>query len=309
MAKITTIPTFSFEDTANPNVQRYVDRKGDWTHYFLKKEQRFVKAVNHTLSLGYSKGPQFRAYLVSHTREEVEKTLLERGDEGARTHMAIRDLIKGVRLRVDTKYPSEINARRMEPLNDYEWDNLMAFQRWCDRYQPRVVLCEETVTDGISAGTLDALMVITVPSGDKVFEKEFWGKDVLILLDWKSSSSVWSEYEAQTAIYWSMAKQDPYTYKTVNDFLKQYQGKFFSGVVRLGSQHASGYHFIYWDQKTTEGEHLSRFEAAMTIARRHEPEFKPNAMQLPTMMIIKVPKAKLVKPSKAKIIKNKKISV
>jgi len=287
--KITTVPSFTMEETTNPNVMRFVDRHGDWTHYFLVKEQKFVKAVNHVLSLGYSKGPQFRAYLESHTKEEIAKTLNERGDEGSRTHMAIRDLIKGLKITMSTKYPTELRGGRMEALNDDEWENVQAWIEWCERYQPRRIAFEDTIACIDFAGTLDGLFVITVPSGDKVFEKPFWGKDVLLLPDWKSSSAIWSEYEAQTAAYWSMVKHDPRFEK----FVKTYAGRIFTGVVRLGTLHASGWQFEVWDQKYTEGEHMRRFEAARVIADRHEPEFNPKVEEIPTQFFIKIPKAKV----------------
>lgn len=295
MKKTTTIETYSMEDTTNPNIKKYVDRKGDWTHYWLVKEQRFVKAVNHILTLGYSKGPQFRIYLETHTQEQIAKTLREKGDEGTRTHRAIRDLIRGMRITMNTKYPSELNANRQETLNDDEWDNLMAFERWCARYAPRTIAYEESISDGDAAGTMDWLGVITVPSGDKVFEKPFWGKDVVILIDWKSSAAVWTEYESQVAKYWHMAKSDSKVGKKLLPYIHGYKGHIFTGILRLGSLHTTGYHFTYFTQKQAEGEHLDRFNAAKVIADRYEPEFKPKVEQLPTQFIIKVPKAKAPK--------------
>lgn len=300
--KETTIPAYTFQETSNPDVQRHVDRNGDWTHYFIVSKKKFVKAVNHILTLGYSKGPQFRAYLESHTKEEIAKTLREKGDEGSRTHMAIRDLIKGVKVTLDTKYPSELTARRMDPLNDDEWENLEAFKGWCDKYQPRWIAFEDTVATDSYAGTDDALMVITVPSGDKVFEKPFWGKDVLILLDWKSSAAVWSEYEAQLAAYWNAIKDGG----KYDKFIKAYAGHIFGGIVRLGSQHASGYHFTFYTQKELEGEFLIRFGAAMIIADRYEPEYKFETEEMPTQFVIKVPKAKVPVAPKAKTKKTTK---
>lgn len=297
--RITTIPSFSYEDTTNPNIKKFVDRNGDWTHYWLVKEKKFVKAVNHILSIGYNKGPHFRRYLESHTKEEIAKTLQERGDEGTRTHIAIRDLIKGLRITMTTKYPSELSAGRQDPLNDDEWENIESWIAWADDYQPRIITFEETVANEVAAGTLDALMVITVRSGDKVFEKPFWGQDVLLLPDWKSSSSIWSEYEAQTAAYWDMVKKS----HKFDKFISAYKGRIFTGVVRLGTAHSCGYQFEVWSQKKTEGEHLERFMAAKVIADRHEPEFKPNVIDIPTQFFIKIPK---VKPPKAPRVKKTK---
>ena len=297
--RINTIPTYSFEDTSDENIKRFVDRKGDWTHYWLKREKRFVKAVNHILSLGYNKGPRFRQYLLGTTVEKAAEKLLSSGDEGTRTHRAISDLITGVRITTNTKYPSELNANRQEFLNDEEWDNLMAFERWCGLYQPRAVAIDKTVAsydkDGF-AGTFDALLIITVPSGDKIFPKELWGKDVLILTDWKSSAGIWYEYESQVAAYWKgiVEKGD---YKA---FIDAYAGRIFTGIVRLGTRHKSGWEMEIWNQRETERENFYRFNAAQTIANRHEPTFEPDVQQLPTMFQIKVP---LIKAKDLKVTK------
>lgn len=287
MKKTLTIPSFTYTDTSDPNIKRFVDRKGDWTHYWLVKQKRFVKAVNHILSLGYNKGPRFSAYLAGSTKEEIKKKLESAGDEGTRTHRAISDLISGLKVTMTTKYPSDLMAGRQEVLNDEEWDNLVAFDRWCAVYKPRLVDQDQTVSRGDFAGTFDALLVITVPSGDKVFDKSMWGKDVLILVDWKSSSGIWNEYESQLAAYWDAIKNG----HKYDKFIKAFVGRIFSGIIRVGTKHVCGYEFEVWTQEETEGGNLARFEAAKVIADRHEPKFKPDIEQIPLQFFIKVPKA------------------
>lgn len=296
MARQITIPSYSYEDTNNPNIKKFVDRKGDWTHYWLVKERKFVPSVTHVLSTGYSKGPRFRMYLESHTKEEIAKVMSERGDEGSRTHMAIRDILKGLRIKLTTRYPSDLANGRQDPLNDNELENLAAWMQWAQDYNPRTLAFEDTFASDIAAGTLDWLGVITVRSGDKNFEKKWWGQDVLILPDWKTSSAIWSEYEAQTAAYLLMIIGS----HKFDKFLAAYAGRIFTGVLRLGTLHQCGYQFEPWEERVAVGEHYQRFLAAKRIADRHEPEFKPVIEQIPTQFHRKVAKAKLPKVAKAK---------
>lgn len=294
--KIATIPSYSFEDTTDPNIKRFVDREGNWSHYFLKDEGRYVKAVNHVLSLGYNKGPRFAQYLLTTTPEKAAQKLTAAGDEGTRTHRAITDLIKGMRITMNTKYPSELTHGRQEVLNDEEWTNLDAWIRWCVTYNPRFVGIDMTVRGDDYAGTFDALLVITVPSGDKNFAKEMWGKDALVLIDWKTSSGIWSEYESQLAAYWGgIVRGGLY-----RDYVKAYKGRIFSAIVRLGTKHKCLYEMEVFTQEQTEKDSWYRFNAAMKIANRYEPEFKPVIEEIQTEYQIRIQKAKIEKPKKIK---------
>lgn len=288
-SKVSTIPSYSFEDTTDPDIKRFVDRNGDWTHYWIVSEKRFVKAVNHVLSLGYNKGPRFRQYLLSTTVEKAAEKLLETGDEGTRTHRAIGDLIKGLRITMTTKYPSELSNGRQDALNDEEWTNLEAWMNWCETYNPRFVAIDMTVRGDDFAGTFDAFLVITVPSGDKNFVKQYWGKDVLVLVDWKTSAGIWFEYESQLAAYWQGILRG----RVYDAYIKAYKGQVFSAVVRLGTKHRSGWEMEIFPQQQTEKENWYRFNAAVKIANRYETEFAPVIDQIPTQFFIKIPKAKV----------------
>lgn len=297
MAKKSTIPSYRFEKTSHPNVKRVVDMDGDWTHYYLVKEKIYVKAVNHILYHGYTKGPRFNEYLLSITKDEQQKVLKERGDIGTRTHIAISDLIYGVKLTMDRKYPSEVRGRQ-DRLTIEEWKNLMAFKNWCELYSPRLIRHEFAVFSREIgyAGTDDALLIITVPSGSKVFEKQYWGEDVLLLPDWKSGAGIWDEYQAQVAAYLHAAMEMG-TYK---QFFNAFKGKIFTGIVRVGSRHANGYEFKIWNERESLGHNFNLFLAAKTIADNAGEGWEPQVEQIPTTLSIKMPKAKVVKPKKAK---------
>jgi hypothetical protein len=297
-----TVTSYTYDDTSDPNIKRFCDRNGDWTHYWLVKEKRFVKAVNWILALGYNKGPRFAAYLSRTTEEEARMKLLKAGDEGSRTHRAISDLIDGSRISMTTKYPSDIKGGRQEPLNDEEWDNLEAFENWCIKYKPKIVAQDQTVASTNYAGTFDALVVITPPEGDKTFARQFWGQEVLILVDWKSSSGIWEEYKAQLAAYWMAIHKG----KKYDKFIKAYPTRMFTGIVRLGTRHNSGFEFKVWTQEETETTNIYEFYAAQTIADAHEPEFEPEVRQIKTSFFIKVPKAVVGRPKRAKKIKKVK---
>lgn len=293
MKKPLTIPSYSFEDTSDKNIKRFVDRQGNWTHYWLVKEKKFVKAVNHILHLGYNKGIRFQEYLLSVSKEEAKKKLETAGNEGTRTHRSFTDLISGVRITSRTRYPSELNNGRQEPLTDDEWDNLQAFENWCGRYNPRLVDQDQTVATGEFAGTFDTLFVITVPSGDKLFVKEVWGQDILILIDYKSSAGIWDEYEAQLAAYWEAISKGTKYLK----FVKAFPGKIYSGILRVGTKHKIGYEFQVWDSVQT-AKNIEPFIAAKIIADKYEPDFKPEIMHQKIDFKIKIPKAKVPKAKK-----------
>lgn len=293
MKKSNTIPTYSYEDTSDPNIKRFVDREKNWTHYWLVKEKKFVKAVNHILSLGYNKGPRFAQYLLSVTKEEAHKKLTTAGDEGTRTHSAFSDLIAGSRVTMTTKYPSDLVGGKQEPLNDNEWNNLQAFENWCAVYKPRLVAQDQTVCGGTYAGTFDALLTITVPDKDKRFREELWGKDILILMDWKTSAAIYDEYKAQLAAYWFGIMLS----HKWDAFVRAYPEKEFSGILRVGSKHKAGYEFQVWNSRESAGNY-ALFNAAQTIADDAEPTFEPEIEQIKTEFAIKVPKAVVEKPKK-----------
>lgn len=292
------VPSYTYQDTSDPNIKRFVDRKGDWTHYYLVKEKRFVKAVNWILALGFNKGPRFAAYLTKTTEEEAKRKLLKAGDEGSRTHAAISDLIRGSRVTMTTKYPSDLVAGRQEPLNDEEWDNLVAFERWCEKYKPQVVAIDQTVTGGDYAGTFDALMVLTVPEDDKCFPKEVKGQQVLVLIDWKSSSGIWNEYKAQLAAY-CYALEVGHNY---DNFLRAFEDKKFTAIVRIGTAHNSGYEMKVWSMDETADNFL-KFKSAKVIADDHEEDWieQPDMEEVPVQFDIRIPKAviKIVKKKRA----------
>lgn len=276
----------SFDDTSDPNLKRVVDQYGNWTHYFLVKEKVYVPAVNHILGLGFNKGPRFYAYLLTVTAEEAKKKLEAAGDEGTRTHRAIRDLIDGMKVSMTTKYPSDLSYGRQEVLNPEEWENIIAFMAFCKKYNPKVVsndFATYSVRHGY-AGSPDALLIVTVPFNDNFFPKSAWGKDVLFLPDWKSSGAVYLEYGLQVAAYLEGVKERG----TFKNTFAAYEHRIYTGIVRVGTRHKNGgYEVIVWSEKETQS-NFKKFLSTYDLFRMHEPEDKVEVVDIPMQFFIKL---------------------
>lgn len=305
--KVNTIPSYTYGDTSNPDLKRWIDRNGDWQYYWKESTKQFLPSVNFILHKGYAKSDGFYNYLLNTTKEDAKRKLETKGEEGSRTHEAIRDLILGLRITMTTKYMNSLTGRQ-EVLSNDEWDNIGAWIAFCEVYRPEVIKAEFAMDDGVVAGTADFFGIITVPDGDKSFGKDYWGKRVLILLDWKSSSGIWPEYKAQTAVYNSMLG----FYKEFEGYLKMSLPRF-TGVLRLGTKHRNGgYELKVWDKKQTEM-NLFKFQAALEIAREDDLGKVPEVEEIPMEYYIKLPQAKVadskpVRPNKkAKVDKIKRV--
>lgn len=295
MAETKTIPTHILADTSDENIKRVMDRNGDWTQYYFVKENTYVKAVTHITSLGFNKGPRFHEYLLGMTPDEARKRLKEAGERGTRVHKAIADIIAGVRLNIDTKYPNELTGRQ-EPFTDDEWHLLGCFMRWVDKYKPETIAQERTVGDQSVgfAGTLDWVGFITIPMGDRLIDKKYHGKRIKVLLDWKTSVAIYGDYKAQVSSY-------EFGFIGHDKFEKE---EMHTGIVRFGSKHKDGYEFQIWNNRETFA-NFQLFLSAKTIADSIEPDYIPEIEQMPYEYFAKIPMAKapVIEEIEKKVVK------
>jgi hypothetical protein len=265
------------------------------THYWIKNKKIYVPAVNHIIRIGYPKGDRFYNYLLRATPDEAEKKLRTAGEEGARTHDAIRDLINGDQVDLDRRYYNELTDR-YESLSPEEWLNLESFALWAERYQPQVLGHEMAIwSDRFTfAGTLDFIGTIRVPEGDKLFAEELWGKRILIILDWKTSSGIWDEYELQVASYRVAALE--YLKRLP---LKAYGG-LWTGIVRLGTNHKSGYEMRVWNEVSSNA-NFELFLSALDIYRKKSgDEFAPEMRNIPAEFSVHIPKLQVSRTRRKK---------
>jgi hypothetical protein len=286
-----TIPSHTYEPTDDKNLLRFVDREGDWTHYWIKSKKIFVPAVNHIIKVGYPKGERFYNYLLNATREIAERKLLTAGEEGSRTHDAIRDLIRGESVTLHSRYFNEL-SERYEPLSIEEWYNIEAFFNWVQRYQPQVLIHEHSLWSEKYkfAGTLDFIGSILIPEGDKLFPKKKWNTRILILLDWKTSSGIWDDYELQIAAY-RKATLESFTHKSL---LSEYKNMW-TGIVRLGTGHKSSFEMKVWNEHESEA-NFKLFESVLEIYKKKTGEtedFTPEIRNIPAEFSIQIPKLRI----------------
>jgi hypothetical protein len=275
-----TIPSHTYEPTGDKNILRFVDRDGDWTHYWIKSKKIFVPAVNHIIRTGYPKGERFYNYLLNTNPQDAERKLRSAGEEGSRTHEAIRDLIRGEAVNLDTRYFNEL-TERFEPLAADEWHNLEAFSLWCEMYKPKVIMHEHAVWSEKYryAGTIDFIGTI-----------EYEGKRILILLDWKTSGGIWDDYELQIAAY-RMAALEYYSQRLP---LQEYD-QFWTGIVRLGTRHKSGFEMKVWDAEESIANFRLFLSALDIYKKKMGSEFEPEIKQIPAEFAIHIPKFKAQK--------------
>ena len=284
-----TIKLFSLKETSDPDIFRYIDLNGDWTHYHIKSKNQYVPAVNHILKIGFPKGIAFYNYLLSVSKEESQKILESAGEKGSRVHDVIKNLIEGHKVTYGSLYPNSLTGRP-EVLTLEEWQALLSYQSFCEAYKPEVIMFENSVATDQFAGTIDFVGMVTIN------DKKAGPKKVKVLLDWKTSGAVYDDYKLQTAAYWRALADKEIKY---------------TGVIRLGTKHKNGqvdnagYEVKLWDIAETL-KHYKAFESALNIYNLNNSEFELDETTMPVEIQVNIPKyqsVKTVKPKKAKVKK------
>lgn len=278
-----TVPSHTFDKTSHPDLFRVCDRNGDWTHYFHKPSGRYLPAVNHIISNGYNKGPRFHKYLLSVNPEEAKRALETAGERGTRVHSAIRDLINGVEVKIDSKYPSESSHGRMEPLTGDEWDLIGSFMRWQGEFKPHVDAHEFAVfsLNYGYAGTIDFLGTAELAESRRV-----------VLTDWKTSGKIWDEYKLQISAYYEALLE-------MNDRTRVTPER--TGIVRLAPGRNDGYESKWWSTEET----LYHFQVFLSVKNSYEFNRPPKGdepviEQIPVSFKANIPKCAPEKPMRKK---------
>lgn len=163
-------------------------------------ERWYVKEVNKQhiavpsvtwIAGKYPKGVQFYKWLAQKGWDEAEAIKAAAGDKGSKVHNAIEDLLKGKEVKMDSKYTNQQGEPEELSLEEYEC--LLAFKDFYDDIVEKASNVKTLKTEFVTfsekhnyAGTIDWLVEI----GDEVY-----------LIDFKTSQSIWTEYELQLSAY------------------------------------------------------------------------------------------------------------
>lgn len=204
---------YTLQPTKNPELDRLVDRDGNWQNYFHKPSGRYLRGITTILQQGYAKGRGFEEWLLRITPAERDEVLRITGDKGDRIHKWIDaaltyDQFKN--LETEEKNAEVVSKWSMEEgiynreTQDYEkpsadeWDAIRSFATFWERHAPVLVSSEFPVynLDVGYAGTPDAFIILTKACEARTCCcKPVVGK--LGLFDWKTGSGIRPSFSAQ----------------------------------------------------------------------------------------------------------------
>lgn len=294
-----------------------MDREGNWKRYVLVKqwtaafmeklenddnppsptfadivEAVYLDGVTTILDGGYTKGAFFANWLSQHTMDEREKILQAAGEKGDKVHRTIDLLLtsddekkEGVMLKRETQIYNK-ETKQEEPIENDEWDCLLAFASFWNAHEPIVLVSELPLYNTMFqyAGTADAIIILTKACEVKTCKcNEFVGK--IGLFDWKTSSGIRASYSAQVGAY-SLAEN-------IGEVLPPGQAIAYTAVLRVGTQHKTtgGYEIKIFDQDALL-DAWQRFLGAKRIFDYEKTPFDPakDILDIPDELLIHVPK-------------------
>ena len=150
---------------------------------WYQKDDKFIPSVTWIAGY-YPKGIGFYKWLADKGWDEAQAIKQAAGDKGSKVHKAIEDIIGGKKLKMDDKYAD--SSGEESELTVEEWECLMSFVDWWKETKPEVISAEQVVFTDRYAGTVDLVCKIG---------EEVW------LIDFKTSSDIWAEYELQVSAY------------------------------------------------------------------------------------------------------------
>lgn len=135
----------------------------------------------------YPKGIPFYKWLAEKGWDESQAIKNAAGDKGSKVHMAISAILAGEEVRIDSKFVNP-STEKEEELTIDEIDCIKSFVDWRNEVKPESIAWDITVfSDNHNyAGTIDYICKID----GKVY-----------IVDFKTSQSVWTEYELQVSAY------------------------------------------------------------------------------------------------------------
>ena len=227
-------------------IEFITDENSHW-YKSLRKKDVYYPSVTTILSV-FPKNVGFNKYLTAQVSWESSQEILKAaGRRGQNVHRGTERLEEG-----ETLYRENFTLE--------EWMMLIGFVTWWKEYQPKLIKKEySVVSDKLkTGGTIDRIY-------------EIRGQNVL--LDIKTSSSIYENYWIQTAAYVKLlGKKDPKIDLTA--------------ILRLAPRKKCGYEYCVRDQEQFE-EDYKIFEATKKTWDYLNPDAKPKLLEVPATLCLK----------------------
>lgn len=168
--------------------------------WYLKSEMDEVTGLPHykgvpsvTWVAGYyPKGIAFYKWLADKGWDEAEAIKQAAGDKGSAVHLAIEKILRGDELRLDTKIEDKSRSSEKEAVyRELTLEEVLCIKSFLDWYndaKPEIIASESVVFSDKHnyAGTVDLVCRV----GGQLY-----------VIDFKTSKSIWREYELQVSAY------------------------------------------------------------------------------------------------------------
>lgn len=256
---------YDFRATSNPDLERVVDRRGDW-NFYRYKQKRFLRGITTVLNDGLAKSEAYLRALKYANPIEWERKFFYASDKGDAVHQAIFNTLNGIVVTRFWLVLAEDN-RTERQITDAEWSCLTSWARFWREHDCVLVAHEAAVCNpkrGI-AGTLDILFRMRKACGYKGGSYKCPCEDyvgLLLLGDWKTGGGIYESHEAQVA---ALATCD------LSTLIGQRKIEA-TCVIRLGTTHKRGFEVAFYDSRQRK-KHLRRFNSALVQAQEKRPMF------------------------------------
>lgn len=149
------------------------------------------------IAQSYPKGIGFYKWLAEKGWDEAEAIKTQAGDKGTKVHLAIDNILKGIEVRIDSKFHNK-TLDREEDLSLEECDAILSFLSWKKEMEKEYILetvrIEEVVFSDTHnyAGSIDWIVKMT---HRETKEYTYW------IIDFKTSQQIWTSQELQISAY------------------------------------------------------------------------------------------------------------
>jgi hypothetical protein len=136
----------------------------------------------------YPKGIGFYKWLADRGWDEAEAIKAAAGDKGSKVHLAISAILEGLEVRIDSKFENK-STGQPEELTFEEVECIKSFLDWRATLESFEPIAWDIVVFSEQHGYAGSIDLIARVNGE------------LYIIDFKTSQSVWPEYEMQVSAY------------------------------------------------------------------------------------------------------------